>query len=328
MVLGVCVECMLCLIIWVGFYVLVGIVLLLFIVLMLGVLVVIVGCCEVVLCFFVCVDGWCDEVVLFVVCVIGVYCVFKFGGVQVIVVMVYGMGSVFKCEKLFGLGNVWVIEVKLQVLGDLDGVVIDMLVGLFEVLVIVDDGVWLVFVVVDLLLQVEYGEDLQVVLLSFLVVLFDVVVVEVEWQVVMLLCSEIVFKVLVQSCLIVVELLVQVVEVSNCYVLEYLIIQIVELCMLVDGIESVGLIFFGVWMFELVGDYCSGFNYVLFIYGYVCSYSGVLVVSFFKQISVQEVSVDGLCVIGLCMVMLVVVEQLEVYCCVVLMWLDVLEGCV
>lgn len=80
-VFGVCCECVVWLIGWVGLYVLVGSVLLLFIVLMLGVLVWLVGCCEVVLCMLLCSDGSVDLVVLVVVCLIGVYCVFMFGGV-------------------------------------------------------------------------------------------------------------------------------------------------------------------------------------------------------------------------------------------------------
>lgn len=38
---------------------------------------------------------------------------------------------------------------------------------------------------------------------------------------------------------------------------------------MVDSIISVGLVFFGDWLLELVGDYVFGINYVLLIYGYI-----------------------------------------------------------
>lgn len=38
--------------------------------------------------------------------------------------------------------------------------------------------------------------------------------------------------------------------------------------------------FLGDYIFEVLGDYCSGINYVLLIVGVVCVYSGVSVVSF------------------------------------------------
>lgn len=61
---------------------------------------------------------------------------------------------------------------------------------------------------------------------------------------------------------------------------EYLILVLCELCVWLDKVEVVGLVFFGDYIFEVLGDYCSGINYVLFIVGVVCVYSGVSVVSF------------------------------------------------
>lgn len=51
-----------------------------------------------------------------------------------IVVMVYGMGIICFVDKIIGLGNVYVVVVKCYVFGCVG---IDMIVGLFEVLVIV-----------------------------------------------------------------------------------------------------------------------------------------------------------------------------------------------
>lgn len=294
--------------------------------LMLGVPAAIAGCREVVLCSPARADGRCDEAVLYAARVTGVHRVFKLGGAQAIAAMAYGTDSVPKCEKLFGPGNAWVTEAKLQVSGDPEGAAIDMPAGPSEVLVIADDGANPAFVAADLLSQAEHGPDSQVVLLSPSAALLDAVAAEVERQVTTLPRSETALKALAQSRLIAVDSLSQAVAVSNRYAPEHLIIQTAEPRALLDGIESAGSIFLGFWTPESVGDYCSGSNHVLPTYGYARSYSGVSVASFVKQISVQEVSADGLRAIGPCTVTLAAAEQLEAHRRAVSMRLDVLEG--
>jgi histidinol dehydrogenase len=240
--------------------------------------------------------------------------------------MAYGTDSVPKCEKLFGPGNAWVTEAKLQVSGDPDGAAIDMPAGPSEVLVIADEGASPAFVAADLLSQAEHGPDSQVVLLSPSAAMLDAVAAEVERQVATLPRSETARQALAQSRLIAVASLAQAVEVSNRYAPEHLILQTAEPRALLGGIESAGSIFLGPWTPESVGDYCSGSNHVLPTYGYARSYSGVSVASFVKQISVQELSADGLRTIGPCTVTLAAAEQLEAHRRAVAMRLDVLEG--
>ncbi|HEX5306390.1 MAG TPA: histidinol dehydrogenase, partial [Dyella sp.] len=92
--------------------------------LMLGVPAAIAGCREVALCSPARADGTCDEAVLYAARVTGVHRVFKLGGAQAIAAMAYGTASVPKCDKLFGPGNAWVTEAKLQVSGDPEGAAI------------------------------------------------------------------------------------------------------------------------------------------------------------------------------------------------------------
>ncbi|MGA0585743.1 histidinol dehydrogenase [Dyella sp. KRB-257] len=294
--------------------------------LMLGVPAAIAGCREVALCSPARADGRCDEAVLYAARVTGVHRVFKLGGAQAIAAMAYGTDSVPKCDKLFGPGNAWVTEAKLQVSGDPEGAAIDMPAGPSEVLVIADDSANPAFVAVDLLSQAEHGPDSQVMLLSPSSALLDAVAGEVDRQCATLPRGETTFKALAQSRLIRVASLAQAVEVSNRYAPEHLIIQTVEPRALLDGIESAGSIFLGPWTPESVGDYCSGSNHVLPTYGYARSYSGVSVASFVKQISVQEASADGLRAIGPCTVTLAAAEQLEAHRRAVSMRLDALEG--
>jgi histidinol dehydrogenase len=294
--------------------------------LMLGVPAAIAGCREVALCSPARTDGTCDEAVLYAARITGVHRVFKLGGAQAIAAMSYGTVSVPKCDKLFGPGNAWVTEAKLQVSGDPQGAAIDMPAGPSEVLVIADAEANPAFVAADLLSQAEHGPDSQVVLLSPSSALLDAVAVEVDRQCATLPRSDTARQALAQSRLIRVASLAQAVEVSNRYAPEHLIIQTAEPRALLDGIESAGSIFLGPWTPESVGDYCSGSNHVLPTYGYARSYSGVSVASFVKQISVQEVSAEGLRNIGPCTVTLAAAEQLEAHRRAVSMRLDVLEA--
>jgi histidinol dehydrogenase len=281
--------------------------------LMLGIPAQIAGCRQVVLCSPARVDGRCDEAVLYAARVTGVHKVFKLGGAQAIAAMAYGTPSVPKCDKLLGPGNAWVTEAKLQVSADPDGAAIDMPAGPSEVLVIADAEANPVFVAADLLSQAEHGPDSQVILLSPSTELLDKVAIEVDRQCAELPRAEIATKALAQSRLIAVDSLAQAVAVSNRYAPEHLILQVAEPRALLDGIESAGSIFLGQWTPESVGDYCSGSNHVLPTYGYACSYSGVSVASYQKQITVQEVSEEGLRNIGPCAATLAAAEQLEAH---------------
>jgi histidinol dehydrogenase len=281
--------------------------------LMLGVPAQIAGCREVVLCSPARADGRCDEAVLYAARLTGVRRVFKLGGAQAIGAMAYGTESVPKCDKLFGPGNAWVTEAKLQVSTDPEGAAIDMPAGPSEVLVIADSGANPVFVAADLLSQAEHGADSQVILLSPSGELLDQVAAEVERQCAGLPRGAIASQALVHSRLIAVESLAQAVATSNRYAPEHLILHTAAPRELLDGIDSAGSIFLGEWTPESVGDYCSGSNHVLPTYGYARSYSGVSVASFQKQISVQEVTADGLRNIGPCTATLAAAEQLEAH---------------
>lgn len=280
---------------------------------MLGIPAAIAGCREVVLCTPVQANGRCDDAVLFAAKTTGVHRVFKLGGAQAIAAMAYGTASVPRCDKLFGPGNAWVTEAKLQVAGDPAGAAIDMPAGPSEVLVIADDNANPVFVAADLLSQAEHGSDSQVLLVSPSSSLLDRVAAEVERQRAELPRGDIAAIALGESRLVLVTDLAQAVEVSNRYAPEHLIIQTADPRALLDSVESAGSVFLGEWTPESVGDYCSGSNHVLPTYGYARSYSGVSVASFQKQVTVQEVSAEGLRNIGPCAATLAEAEQLEAH---------------
>lgn len=273
----------------------------------------IAGCREVILCSPARADGTCDEAVLFTARELGVHRVYKLGGAQAIAAMAYGTESVPRCDKLFGPGNAWVTEAKLQVSSDPEGAAIDMPAGPSEVLVIADAQANPVFVAADLLSQAEHGPDSQVILVSPSASLLEKVSVEVARQCAELLRGAIAEQALAQSRLIEVESLTQALEVSNRYAPEHLILQTANARDLLDGVESAGSVFVGAWTPESVGDYCSGSNHVLPTYGYARSYSGVSVASYQKQITVQELDPNGLRAIGPCTVTLATAEKLDAH---------------
>ncbi|SEO81711.1 histidinol dehydrogenase [Luteibacter sp. UNC138MFCol5.1] len=280
---------------------------------MLGVPAAIAGCREVVLCTPVQANGRCDDAVLFAARAVGVHRVFKLGGAQAVAAMAYGTASVPRCDKIFGPGNAWVTEAKLQVAGDPAGAAIDMPAGPSEVLVIADDGADPRFIAADLLSQAEHGPDSQVLLVSPSAALLDRVAEEVDRQCALLPRADVAAIALGESRLVSVRDLSEALDVSNRYAPEHLIVQTADPRSLLDGVESAGSVFLGEWTPESVGDYCSGSNHVLPTYGYARSYSGVSVASFQKQVTVQEVTADGLRAIGPCAATLAEAEQLEAH---------------
>jgi len=284
------------------------------------------GCREVVLCSPPRADGTCDPAVLHAARTCGVHKVFKAGGAQAIAALAYGTESVPPCDKLFGPGNAYVTEAKLQVASDPQGAAIDMPAGPSEVLVIADDSADPAFVAADLLSQAEHGPDSQVLLLSDSEALLDAVALEISSQCATLPRAGIARRALAHSRLIRVETIAQAVEVSNQYAPEHLILEVREPRAWLDDIESTGSVFLGHWTPESLGDYCSGSNHVLPTYGWARSCSGVSVASFQKQVTVQTCSPDALRQVGLCAATLAGAEGLEAHRRAITTRIFVLEG--
>ncbi|MGH8115774.1 MAG: histidinol dehydrogenase [Rhodanobacteraceae bacterium] len=281
--------------------------------LMLGVPARLAGCPEVVLCTPPRADGGCDPTVLHAARACGVHAAFKVGGAQAIAAMAYGTESVPRCDKLFGPGNAFVTEAKLQVAADPGGAAIDMPAGPSEVLVIADDSADPAFVAADLLSQAEHGPDSQVLLVSDSVPLLDAVEREVLLQCATLPRATIVREALAHGRLIRVASTAEAFVVGNRYAPEHLIVQVREPRRWLDSIESAGSVFLGPWTPESLGDYCSGSNHVLPTHGWARSCSGVSVAGFQKQITVQACTPDGLRMVGPCAATLARAEQLEAH---------------
>jgi histidinol dehydrogenase len=267
-------------------------------VLMLGVPARLAGCPDVVLCTPPRADGSVDPVVLFAARRCGIGRVFKLGGAQAIAAMAFGTGSVPRCDKLFGPGNVYVTEAKRQVSMRADGAAIDMPAGPSEVLVIADGGANPAFVAADLLSQAEHGADSQVLLLSDDAALIDAVEAHIDAQLPRLPRAEIAGAALSGSRAIRVDTLATAFDISNRYAPEHLILALREPRAWLDRVRSAGSVFLGDWAPEALGDYCSGTNHVLPTGGAARAISGLSVASFQTAISVQGVDRTGIAGIG------------------------------
>ena len=218
--------------------------------------------------------------------------VFQVGGAQAIAAMAFGTSTIPRVDKIFGPGNRYVTEAKMQV--SALGVPIDMPAGPSEVLVIADHTARPSFVAADLLSQAEHGADSQVILVTTSEQLIADALTEVKRQVEKLPRRDTALKCLESSTAILVQTLAQAMEVSNQYAPEHLILAVDNPHKLARGIRHAGSVFMGHYTPESVGDYTSGTNHTLPTAGFARSWSGVSLLSFLRTITFQELTPQGL----------------------------------
>lgn len=266
--------------------------------LMLGVPAQLAGCPVRVLCTPPGRDGRVNPWILFAARLCGITDVFKVGGAQAIAAMAYGTKTIPKCDKLFGPGNAYVTEAKLQVSRDAAGAAIDMPAGPSEVMVIADSAADPDFVAADLLSQAEHGPDSQVVLVSFSEKFAARVSASVAEQLAALPRRDIAEVALKKSRVILAASPAEAVEIANRYAPEHLILQLANPRTLLPQITTAGSVFVGPWTPESLGDYASGTNHVLPTYGWARSFSGLGLADFSRTMTIQEATPRGLRKLG------------------------------
>jgi len=239
--------------------------------------------------------------------------VWRLGGAQAIAAMAFGTAQVPRCDKLYGPGNAWVNEAKIQVSAAPGGPAIDLPAGPSEVLVIADSGANARYVAADLLAQAEHDPLAQVLLLSDSAALLAAVAVELPRQLETLPRRAIAAQALAHGRAIQLVSIEQAIEVSNAYAPEHLILQVTDARAYLSRVVSAGSVFLGAWSPESVGDYCSGTNHVLPTHGAARAWSGLSVASFQKAITVQELTPAGLAAIGPCAMTLAAAEGLDAH---------------
>lgn len=265
-------------------------------VLMLAVPARIAGCREIVLCTPPRPDGTVHPAILYAASCAGVHRIFKTGGAQAIAAMTFGTKSVPRVDKIFGPGNRYVMEAKMQAARK--GVAIDMPAGPSEVLVIADDNARPEFVAADFLSQAEHGPDSQSILLTTSPRLAGMLPEVIEGMLEELPRRDMMRRSLDHSRIILMRDDDEMMAFSNYYAPEHLIINHQRADALADKVVNAGSVFLGPWSPESAGDYASGTNHTLPTSGYARAYSGVNTDSFFKKITFQRLTPRGIASIG------------------------------
>ncbi|MDM7920977.1 MAG: histidinol dehydrogenase [Pyrinomonadaceae bacterium] len=280
-------------------------------VLMLAIPARIAGCREIVMCSPANSDGKIDPTTLYAARLCGVTKVFKIGGAQAVAAMTFGTESVPRVYKIFGPGNQYVTEAKMQ--ATRFGVAIDMPAGPSEVAVIADDSCVPEFVAADLLSQAEHGPDSQVVLAATSREVIENVMSEIERQVAELPRRETAETALGNSNAFLVSGIGDAVELMNEYAAEHLIIATENAEDVAEQITNAGSIFIGNYSCESAGDYASGTNHTLPTNGYARALSGVSTASFLKSVTYQQLTAEGIRNLGPAIETMAGAERLEAH---------------
>lgn len=269
------------------------------------------GCREVVMVSPPRQDGTIDSATLFAARLCGVTKVFKVGGAQAIAAMAFGTATVPRVDKIFGPGNRYVTEAKLQVTRY--GKTIDMAAGPSELAVLADKTCVPAFVAADLLSQAEHGADSQVLLVCDSRDVVDSVVGQVEKQVALLPRATAARAALENSKAIIVGTIVEGIDIINEYGPEHLIIATSDPEADANAVVNAGSIFLGNFSCESAGDYASGTNHTLPTNGSARGSSGISVSSFTKTITLQRLSRNGIENLGPTIETMAAAEGLEAH---------------
>lgn len=280
-------------------------------VLMLAVPAKLAGCEQVIVTTPPNLEGKAAAAVLYAAQLCGATDVYKIGGAQAIAALAYGTETVPRVDKIFGPGNQFVTEAKLQVLRS--GVAIDMPAGPSEVAILADNSCVPEFVAADLLAQAEHGPDSQVLLVSDDRGVIDEVAAAVQTQLAVLPRREIAATALANSRAILTGSIAEGMQLLNSYAPEHLIIATLEPDQVAKTVRNAGSVFVGELACESAGDYASGTNHTLPTGGAARSYSGVSTADFTKTITFQRLTREGVTNLATAVETMAAAEGLEAH---------------
>lgn len=258
-------------------------------------------------------DGTIDSRVLAAAFLCGIEEVYAVGGAQAIAALAYGTQSIPKVAKIFGPGNAYVATAKSLAAQAPGGPAMDLPAGPSEAMVLADDQSNPVFVASDLLSQAEHDTLAQVVCVCASADYAQRLDAEIEAQLSDLPRADVARASLENGRILIADSRAQMVEIANAYAPEHLVVQVQDPDALTPGLINAGSIFLGPWTPESVGDYASGTNHTLPTNGAARAYSGVVLESFMKYISVQSLTREGLEALGPSVERLATMEGLEAH---------------
>jgi len=261
-------------------------------VLMLAIPAMIAKCKKVILCTPPEKNGNINKAILYSAKLCNVNKIITVGGAQAIAAMSLGTESVPKVNKIFGPGNQYVTNAKLNSIDY--NTAIDMPAGPSELLVLADSKANPDYVASDLLSQAEHGPDSQVILVSLCKVLIEKVEKSLKNQSKKLDRIDFINQSISNSKLIYFDKKEDAVEFINEYAPEHYIINVEDETYFIENLVNAGSVFIGNYTPESAGDYASGTNHTLPTNGNAKQYSGVNLDSFMKTITFQKISKKGL----------------------------------
>ena len=237
-------------------------------------------------------DGKINPALLYALVESGATEIIKIGGAQAIAAMSLGTKTVAPVEKIFGPGNVFVVEAKRQLVG---AVSIDLLPGPSEVLIVADKSANAKFIAADMLAQAEHSGDSVVGFVTNSKRLLVQVEKEIERQVPTLNREKYIREVLNKNtfCLHT-KSLQDAVDICNTYAPEHLSLVVEDEDRWLAEIRNAGAIYVGSLAAVAVGDFVAGPSHTLPTGGSGKSFSGLRADQFQRRASVVRMDQKAL----------------------------------
>ena len=231
----------------------------------------------------VCTPGPVNPVLHYAIKLAGADEIYQVGGAQAVAAMAFGTSSIKRVNKVYGPGNVYVVEAKRQLFGQVG---IDLLPGPSEVAVLADAKAKAALVAADMLAQAEHGPRSRIFMVSDSEKLIGEVKAEIERQIVSLDRIQYLRETLNLGCwFILVKNLKQGVEVIEQIAPEHLSLVCKDAQKLARQIRHCGGIFVGDYSPVAAGDYAAGPSHVYPTNGSAVAFSGLTIDQFFRKTS-------------------------------------------
>ncbi|MEJ6572048.1 MAG: histidinol dehydrogenase [Akkermansiaceae bacterium] len=237
-------------------------------------------------------DGKINPALLYALVESGATEIIKVGGAQAISAMALGTKTVTPVEKIFGPGNVFVVEAKRQLVG---AVSIDLLPGPSEVLIVADQSANPKFIAADMLAQAEHAGDSVVGFATDSKRLLGQVQKEIEKQAPTLSREKYIREVLKKGtfCLLT-KTLQEAVDICNAFAPEHLSLVVENEDAWLAKIRTAGAIYVGALSAVAVGDFVAGPSHTLPTGGSGKSFSGLRADQFQRRASIVRMDQKAL----------------------------------
>lgn len=252
------------------------------------------GVDEVVLCTPPGPGGRVNRTILAAAALAGADRVFRIGGAQAVAAMAYGTGTVPRCDKVVGPGNVFVSEAKRFVAAD-GACGIEGYAGVTEIAIIADEGADPRLVAADLVAQAEHDPLATCLLVTPSESLVDAVDEALAVEVASTRHAERVREALGgQGAAVLVADLDQAVAVTDVFAPEHLEVQTADAAAVAARARAAGAIFVGAWSPVALGDYCAGPSHTLPTGGTARFTGGISTSDFLVPVNWVQYSREGL----------------------------------